>query len=338
MPKISVILPVFNGGKFIAEAVQSILDQTFKDFELIIINDASTDNTLDIVSSFNDSRINIINNAENLRVVKSLNKGLKIATGEFIARMDGDDIAHPLRFEKQLAYMAQHSDVDVCATQVKVFGSQNYVTRQYEQHEFVKASLLFLNNIIHPSVMFRRSAFAQNDLSYDESYDNAEDYALWVKIINQHTFAILPDVLLQYRIHNSNVSVQKADNWDVLQRVNFRIYKQMLVNIGLYPTVAELENHIQIGFGNARSENFTAYVMWLENLIEANKKTHYFDEEALKRIVLHYIIQLTITLQLKISDYKTLLSIISRSFGFSYLLYFPMQRIGNLLKSKLKRI
>ncbi len=127
MPKISVVLPVYNSEKYIAEAVQSILDQTFTDFELLIINDASTDGTLQILESFKDDRLKIINNPTNLKVVKSLNKGLELAQGEFIARMDADDIAYPQRFEKQIAYFKKYPQVDVCGTWVQAFGDDNFI-------------------------------------------------------------------------------------------------------------------------------------------------------------------------------------------------------------------
>ena len=277
MPEVSVILPVYNGEKYIAESVESILNQTYKDFEFIIVNDASTDNTLSILKSFDDPRIRIVNNEVNLKVVKSLNKALNLATGNYVARMDGDDIASPLRFEQQLEYFKQHSEIDICATQIEVFGDKKYITRQYEHHEFIKASLLFLNVINHPSVMFKRASFVDNGFYYDESYNNAEDYGLWVKVLDTLKFAIHPQVLLKYRVHSDNVSVKKSSNWDVLRAINFRVYSQLLNRIGVKANAWELEYHIEIGFGNEVLANYSHYLNWLQKIIKANKETGYFN-------------------------------------------------------------
>lgn len=337
MPKISVILPVYNGEQYIAEAVQSILDQTFKDFELLVINDASTDNTLSVLRSFTDPRIRIVNNEVNLKVVKSLNKGLELSSGEYIARMDGDDIASPSRFQKQLAYFSQHPEIDVCATQVEVFGGQNYITRQYETHNFIKASLLFLNIIIHPSVMFKRASFIENGYYYDESYDNAEDYGLWVKTIDKLKYAIVPDVLLKYRIHDANVSVQKAANWEVLRKINFRVYTLLLNKLSIQAQKNELEYHIEIGFGNTNAQNYIGYLNWLTKLIKSNQIAGYFDNNALKSVVLHYVIQLTGKLKLKLSDYLALSKMLKNCFSVPYLFSFVRTRIIHKLKSKEKK-
>ena len=119
MPKITVLMPVYNGEKYLRESVDSILNQTFTDFELLIINDGSTDSSMEILNSYSDSRIRIVTNEVNLRLIKTLNKGIDLATGEYIARMDCDDIADPKRLEIQLQYMEKHPDVAVCGTGVK---------------------------------------------------------------------------------------------------------------------------------------------------------------------------------------------------------------------------
>ena len=126
-PQISVVMPAYNAEKYITEAIDSILFQTFKDFEFIIINDASTDSTKDIIESYKDPRIKLVNNEQNKGVAKSLNIGISVACGKYIARMDADDIALPERFQKQFDFMEQHPNIDVCGSWAKKTGNENEI-------------------------------------------------------------------------------------------------------------------------------------------------------------------------------------------------------------------
>lgn len=288
MPKISVILPVYNGALYIKDAVQSILDQTYGDFELIVLNDASTDNTLEVLQSFSDPRMKIITNEQNLRVVKSLNKGLAMATGEFIARMDGDDIAHPRRFELQVAYLEANPTVDLCGTWVQVFGARDHIAKSSEHHELIKAHLFFLNSLYHPSVMFRRSSFLRHNLAYDESFVNAEDYGLWVKIVDMLKLANVPKILLQYREHDSNVSVLKASNRKVLDEIHYRVYSDFLDKLQIPYNQNDLVTHRELAIRNidiSTDEQLEKYLHWLDTVFEANRKTKYFDAKALQVVL-----------------------------------------------------
>lgn len=281
MPLISIILPVYNSEKYIYAAVQSMLDQTFTDFELIVINDASTDGTLDILRNFNDPRIRLINNETNLKVVKCLNRGIDLAKGEFIARMDADDISYPQRLEKQLAYLQSHPDIDLCATWVKVFGADDFIHYPYEDHELIKTELLFLNIIRHPTIMFRRKPFIENKVYYNELYINCEDYGLWVELIDRLKFATLQEVLLEYRIHEKNTSIPQSKNWNIIKRMNFMAYQVLLKRMGVEYSEDELELHLNLGFKHIthlKDKELVQYLEWLKKLARANNRSKYFEE------------------------------------------------------------
>lgn len=213
-PTISVILPVYNGEKYLSEAIESVLDQNFKNFELIIINDGSTDNSLGIIKKFiiNDSRIKLISR-DNKGLVASLNEGISSARGSFIARMDADDICLPTRFEEQLAYMKLHN-LDLCGSYVQVFNeNRDILIRKYpENHENIIITSLFYNPFAHPASMIRRIVF--ESVKYEDEL--AEDYALWCKVILAgFKVGNLPKVLLKYREHDQQITKNKVDDLNI---------------------------------------------------------------------------------------------------------------------------
>lgn len=204
-PTVSVILPVFNGAQFIEQAVISILQQSFSDFEFIIIDDGSTDGTTNIVKRLadTDERVILIVR-ENRGLVASLNEGIAIAKGEFIARMDADDIALPERFAKQIDFLRQNG-YDLCGTSVQCIGKTHHLWRYPSTPEEVEVQLLFDSPYAHPTVMCKASIL--KTLGYCDGAANAEDYDLWQRAWHFGAKgANLNEVLLQYRVHNAQVS------------------------------------------------------------------------------------------------------------------------------------
>ena len=206
VPQISVLMPVYNCTLYIRDAIESVLSQTFVDFELIIIDDCSTDTTLQLCNVFTDERIIVIAKDENSGCANSLNYGLSIARGTYIARMDGDDICMPERFEKQIAFLEANSDIILCGTAYGVIG-QKGILLVPETHEEIKMKLLSGNCIVHPSVMFRKDILAAHNVRYDQVMEPAEDYDLWVRLSSIGKLHNLRECLLQYRVHDSQVSV-----------------------------------------------------------------------------------------------------------------------------------
>lgn len=206
--KISVIMPVYNGEKYLREAIDSILNQTFSDFEFIIINDCSADSTEDIIKSYDDSRIIYIKNEENLGVAETLNKGLEIAKGEYIARMDADDISLPTRFEKQVNYMENNLSCMLCGSNMNLFGGLTGKTTVPISDTQIRANLLFASPFAHPTTFIRHSFIRQNNLKYKKEYEGVEDYALWLDFacLNIGTMYNFAESLLNYRLHPSQVT------------------------------------------------------------------------------------------------------------------------------------
>ncbi len=212
MPKISVLMPVYNPEEdYLREAIESIQNQTYSDFEFIIINDGSTNNTKQVILSYDDSRIKYFENEENLGLIKTLNRGLGLAAGQYIARMDADDISLPERFAKQVDYLDKNEDIDVLGTWFKKI-PKNKIVKMPTTDKDIKNLLLFVCcSMGHPTVMIRKSTLDKYDFKYNEEYKHAEDYGLWLSMADKAKFANLPEVLLNYRWHNTNISVTKSE-------------------------------------------------------------------------------------------------------------------------------
>jgi glycosyltransferase involved in cell wall biosynthesis len=198
-------MPVYNCELYIKEAVDSILNQTFTDFEFLIIDDASSDETVTILKSYYDPRIKLIEKPLNTGYTNSLNQGLKLAKGEYIARMDGDDISLPERFAKQVAFLNENPEIIMCGTSYSIIG-ENEVFLLPENHQEIKINLLKGNCIVHPSVMLRNNIIVANNIIYDQQMEPAEDYDLWVRLLLIGELHNLQECLLSYRVHDSQVS------------------------------------------------------------------------------------------------------------------------------------
>lgn len=213
-PLVSVILPVYNAEKHVAEAVQSILDQTYKNFELILIDDCSTDKSFETLQSFKDPRIKLHRNEKNQKLIYTLNKAIQLSSGEYIARMDADDISLPTRLQQQVEYLQKFKDVAVLGSQIQ-FIDENGVKKGkplicVTDSARIKWRFHFGNCMNHPTVMFRKSIVDRSDF-YDPEYVHAEDYELWLRLSRKYAFDNLPQVLLKYRVHSGSVSYQHSE-------------------------------------------------------------------------------------------------------------------------------
>jgi glycosyltransferase involved in cell wall biosynthesis len=205
MPKISVILPVYNTEKFIGQAIDSILGQTFQDFELIIIDDCSTDNSVTIIQSYTDKRIIFIGKSQNTGYTNSLNLGISIAKGEYIARMDADDISMSDRFALQIDILDQDRDIVVCGAWGLILGT-NDVMKVPEFNAEIIPQLLVQNQMVHPVTMIRKETLVNNGVFYNEKLEPSEDYDLWSRIYEFGKLYNIQKPLLRYRRHNQQVS------------------------------------------------------------------------------------------------------------------------------------
>ncbi|MES2690509.1 MAG: glycosyltransferase [Bacteroidota bacterium] len=199
LPLISVVMPMHNAGKYLREAAESILNQTYARLEFIIIDDGSTDDGVSIISSLNDPRIILYSYKQKQGLAKALNKGFELAKGEYIARMDADDICLKNRIEQQVKYMMANPDVGILGTQIIAIGSK--ARKLPVTHKAITWHLLNACPFLHPSVVFKRSTILEHRLFYDPRFDGAEDLELWVRASQVTGLANLDKAYVKYRYH-----------------------------------------------------------------------------------------------------------------------------------------
>ncbi len=203
MPLVSVLMSVYENASTLRAALDSILAQSLADFEFIVIDDASTDNSKSIIQKYRDSRIILIENERNLGLTAALNVGLQSAKGKYLARMDADDIALPTRLEKQVAYLERHPEVGILGTAAEVIdaaGEPQGISNRPQTGLAIRWMSLLANPFLHPTVMFRRELLVEHSLTYDERFSTAQDYDLWGRLLQHTQGANLAEPLLQYRL------------------------------------------------------------------------------------------------------------------------------------------
>lgn len=265
-PLVTILMPVYNGAPFLRTAIESMLAQTFTNFEFLIIDDGSTDSSVAIVESYADSRIRLVKNERNLRLVATLNRGLELARGELVARMDCDDISLPNRLAAQVDFMDTHPEVAALGTAIRFMDSQGTlqtVWRPPQEHVSICWALLFGSALPHPTVMMRKDVIrrmgayssrgnvacekyggqdyelwqrlAQSDRVNQETDCNresefgTEDYQLWQKMAHSNRLANLPQVFLHYRVHSTNVTVSyRSENERNINQIARRAISELI--------------------------------------------------------------------------------------------------------------
>lgn len=228
-PKISILMPVYNAGPYLKQAIESILDQTFKDFEFIIVEDGSTDNSWSILNHYTDPRICLFRNESNVGWIKSLSRGLSEARGEYIARQDADDISVPDRFSRQVAFLDENPAVVLLGSYYEMIdtdGNPIETVRPPAQDAAIRWHLLFHSCFAHTSVMFRSRVLKENQLHYDEDLLHAEDYKLWSQLLKYGKGMNLEIPLVKYRLHPAQMvelySATKDSSADAISQSNLK--------------------------------------------------------------------------------------------------------------------
>lgn len=283
-PAISVLMPVYNGEKYLSEAIDSVLQQTFIDFEFLIINDGSTDSTEQIIREYikKDNRIRYIKNKQNLGLVSTLNKGLGLAEGTYIARMDADDICHLERFQKQVTFMEVHPEIIICGTSYQTFGATKTTHILPVEYEAIKVGLLFGSCICHPSVLFKTSFIRDTKLQYLPETFPAEDYKIWAMAAKAGCLHNLPEVLLYYREHPTQISTENKQ-WQKDQTDKIKL--EMLEWLSPEFNKEEKQYHVDVfipGMINDKRE-LKPFNNWISRLISSNQKKGNFSDSFLKR-------------------------------------------------------
>jgi glycosyltransferase involved in cell wall biosynthesis len=284
-PRVTVVMPVYNCERFLAEAIESILSQTLADFEFVIIDDGSTDDSVEIIASYRDSRIRLIRNWTNLGVSESLNKGFCLARGEYVARMDSDDVCLPERLARQVAFMEEHAEIGICGTWIETMGEQaGQVLRYPTAPDTVKCTHLFGPALAHPSVIMRRDMLKKLGLLYNPSFRRAQDFELWVRASEYTALANIGEVLLRYRLHHQQVG--KLHNEEQITFAG-KVRLVQLHNLGITPTAEEYNIHQSISQWRFKTDR--AFVgkteKWLCKLINANVGAKVYPEPAFSAVL-----------------------------------------------------
>lgn len=281
-PKISVVLPIYNCELYIKDAVYSILNQTVSDFELIIIDDNSTDNTLKVVQEIKDPRIKIVTKNQNQGLIHSLNLGFEIAKGKYIARIDGDDISEINRFEKQLFVLENNPKIMACGNWLQHFGADNDIVKYKENHSEIVARMLISCSFSMCCCMFDRQVLGA--IKFDETKKHVEDYDFWSRVAWLGELYNIQEPLYKYRIHESQVStVYRQDQVIGDVGIKLFLYKKIGYNTAVYSD--ELISKFLLLNQNITVNEFQLYLSWHKELLSLNKKTKIFNQNELEKVL-----------------------------------------------------
>lgn len=285
-PKVSVITAVYNAEKFIAKTLNSIIGQSFSDFEYILVDDASTDNSAAIIESIGDPRVTLIRNEHNSRLVVTRNRAIAAARGAFIAVTDHDDVSLPTRLEEQVAFLTARPEVGLVGSWYDTIDENDCfihhpIRRKYSSAEF-RASLLFRNFIGHSTVMIRRSALP--DPPYASEYPLCEDYFLVVQIAQRHQIDMIPKVLVNYRSIGGSYTKKARPEMRELGR---KLKRSLLEELGIQPTDEDLRLHDNLSTRTttATDELVDRVRLWLERLVAANDARGVYEPRALAAVI-----------------------------------------------------
>ncbi len=257
-PLISVLMPVYNGQQYLAEAIASILNQTYQHFELLIINDGSSDNSEQIIKGFEDLRIVYIKNETNKGLIFTLNRGIELSKGAFIARMDADDISVANRFEKQIQEFKKDEKLVVCGSFIKTFGngSERLIDYMPDSNAEILSSIFFTCPFAHPSVMIKKESLLKLNEFYREDYKHSEDYDLWSRLVFVGSSKNIPEFLLNYRVHDKQVSTVFENH--KYQSVS-KIQTNVLFQFNIFPSPSESEFLLNLFKGIGKQDKHYLY-------------------------------------------------------------------------------
>jgi len=298
-PLISVIMPVYNREKYVEEAIKSILNQTVTDLELIVVDDASTDNTLNVIYSINDQRIQVFQLKENKGVSAAYNTGLSKARGLFIARMDSDDISIPDRLEKQLSFLERNPHISICGSWVKFMNSEKLIKHK-ETHNEIITEMLIQCPLSMGAVMYKKSDL--NNFILDENLRFGEDYDLWCRVCWELKMYNIQEPLLIYRTHLEQLSgLNKNEQINLDVEMKLSLFKKLKYPLSKFPDEILIKF---MGFYKPITiSELSIYLKWLKFISEANKSQKVFPQNeldvTLKKIKNDLLFKIFFTNQIK---------------------------------------
>ena len=289
-PLVSIILPVYNAAPFLRGTLDSLFAQDMPDFELLAINDGSTDGSLAILRGCKDARLKIIDMAHNVGIPKAMNVGMRLARGRYLAVANADDVYMPQRFSKQIGYMQKNFGVYVCGGWFTFFGERRGAMMPEASKE-IRANVLFICPICHPSAMFDGEFFRKHKILYDEYYRYALDYALWLRLVRDFPecgFGNVQEILVAYRMHSSNVSTSRfAQQSQFAMRAQYDFLSKLCGDVSakerylqgkLYFKALEFESQ----------EELLAVKAWMMRLWSCNNESKMMDTEEFQRVLVRH--------------------------------------------------
>jgi glycosyltransferase involved in cell wall biosynthesis len=285
-PKITVFIPVYNRQRYIAQTIQSVLDQSYKNFQLLLVDDGSTDDSVDIMRSFTDQRITLIENGENLGIPKTRNVGLEHAQGEYLAILDSDDLMLKDRLKKQSKFLDKHSDYVGVGSWSRYIDDQGVVKKSIVarpvSHKRISASLLFQCAIHNRTFMVRSEAVKK--LGYNNNFPRCQDYELLYRLSKHAKLHNIPAILVAGRKHDQQITRNTSEIGDQMKKI---IASQCLNDLQIEYTAVDLHNHIQLArcSQELRDLDFLEWAeQWLSKLLKANQNTKIFNQTAFRQI------------------------------------------------------
>ena len=286
MPRVTFLMPVYNGGVFLEEAVASMLAQTYQDFEILIIDDGSTDGSSERLAAMTDPRIRHERNATNIGLAASLNRGMSLCESTFVARMDCDDRCDPRRLEWQVAYMTQHPDCGMSGTWLRTFGAwhERTLIRYAETMPDIRANMLFGSPVAHPTLIFRKAMWDAAGLYYDSSFSRTEDFDLCVRAAERFEIRNLQRCTYAYRRHADCATRAHVEQ---MQEQVLAIIRRQVTALGLTPSDDVLELHCRANLGRrlASLDELADVEAWFRQLATTAGETAHAAPESLARAI-----------------------------------------------------
>ncbi|MGY6276302.1 glycosyltransferase family 2 protein [Methylomonas sp. MgM2] len=284
-PLVSVVMPVYNGQKHLSEAIESILSQHFPHFELVIIDDGSTDSTSSIIQQYvnKDSRIRFYRNSTNRGLAETLNIGMQLSCAPFVARMDADDIAHPNRLDRQYEFMRANPQISLCGTAIQVVESPKVAVHPPNTHQEIVAAMLFENSLCHPTIFFKKEIIFGEFHGYQSAFNGAEDYDLWQRLSESPLvrFANLSEVLLSYRTHPTwNRATYKLGQQNLTNMIRLRQLERLKLNPNEYDLICH--EMLSTPTSTTFRPNFDDCHAWLNKIEIANNEHNVFSRPHLE--------------------------------------------------------
>ena len=280
MPRVTVLMPTYNVAPYVREAIESVLRQSYRDFELLVIDDCSTDETVDVVRGINDERIHIVQNEKNVGLAENLNRGLALIDSELVARMDGDDIAEPYWLEHEVAILDSHPEVGICSGGFERFGTVKSLVRFPEHHEDCMANMLFECSVIVPT--FRISLYHDHGLRYSTESFPAEDYRFWAECLRVTKIYNLQETLFHYRMHPTQICTARREE----QQQKVAAVRLFMLE-WLSPDFSEEEKCYYTGQFMvpqiASRQDYRERQEFCQKMIEKNRSVGHFDKDSLRR-------------------------------------------------------